>query len=297
MISAQEILLDSEESITNYPPKKEQPASVEVKTVTPTSNDFESYAAATVDTLSETILSDAAEGSLRIAITGSAAEIGVSYLIENSPLPNLDTSPIVIVCRSISPSYVFLEQPLEREISLGASFSGYRVSKALTTTQTENWGECVAKWKATYLDGTYDEWYQQFKVVKGRSKYALTSEQLRRDFPTVNWKRFRTNDFQDLLDVGWNALASKLMSRQIRIDRIRSWEVLNWAHSQACYLHLLIQDDNFDSVRFEIMNLQYRETIRELLENSLETWYDKENDDTPRADDHMPAKIGIRLSR
>lgn len=297
MISSQELLLDSEESISNYPPKSEQPASVEVKIITPTKNEFDSYSSAVVDTLSETITSAAVEGSLRVAIAGSSAEVGVSYIIQSAAASNIDPDPIIVVCKSISSDYVFIEQPLEREISAGSSFSGFKVSKSMTTEQTENWGECLAKWKATYLDGSYDEWYQQFKIVKGRVRYALTAEQLRRDFPTVNWKRFRTNDLKDLLDVGWSSLSSKLMARQIRIDRIRSWEVLNWAHSQSCYLHLLIQDDNFDSVRFEIMNLQHRETVRDLLENSLETWYDKENDDTPRADDHMPAKIGIRLSR
>lgn len=297
MISSQSVLVDSEESITGYPPKTEQPASVSVKVITPTKNEFDSYTVAVVDTLSETITAAAVEGSLRVAIAGSSAEVGVSYIIQSAAASDVDIDPMIVVCRSVSSNYVFIEQPLEREISASASFSGFRVSKSMTAEQTGNWGECLAKWKATYLDGSYDEWYQQFKIAKGRVNYSLTSEQLRKDFPTVNWKRFRTNDFKDLLDVGWNSLSSKLMARQIRVERIRSWEVLNWAHSQACYLHLLIQDDNFDSVRFEIMNLQHRETVRDLLENSLETWYDKENDETPRADEHMPAKIGIRLSR
>lgn len=297
MISAQTILLDSTESVQGYGPRQEQPSSASVKTVTPTVSNFDSYQPATVDTLSEVISSAADEGALKVAITGSSAEPEKLYLIQNTAASNEDTSPFVVKCKSVSADFVYFEEPLERAVAANATFKGYAISHALTAEETENYGECLAKWKATYADGTSDEWYQQFKITKAKVNYALTSEQLRKDFPTVNWKRFRTTDFRDLLDVGWRFLSSKLMSRGIRIERIRSWEVLNFAHSQACYLHLLIQDDNFDSVRYEIMNMQHRETVRDLLENSLETWYDKENSDTPRADDHPPVKNGIELSR
>ena len=299
MTSSQHILVDSTESLTSYGPRFEQPVSAEVKYVSPSENQFDAYQAASTDSLSETTAGSAAEGAGSLTMSApTGAQAGRQYLLANGAASGLSTAPIIVTVESTSGSVVFLSEPLEAEIADSATLLGYLVFYALPATSTEGAGEGLAHWKTTYADGSFVEWSQQFRVVKNlTNQYTLTPDRLRQYFPDIDSRKFRTNSLNEVIDTGWQMLRGALDAKGMYPEKIKSWEALNWVHALACYSHLLRLQEPFDDIRYQYVLVDYQTTLNNLLEGSVQLWYDKSSTDGPRPDDHLPTLRGLGITR
>lgn len=297
MANAQTVLVDSTESIHSYPYTLLRPSSVEVKYITPAKNQFDTFVAGTVENVSQVVNTLAPEGAKSLLMTGTTVVPGNQYLVNNPLTSSLEGGPLVVTIKSRHVNEAFLSEPLERPIAASARLTSYKCSFALTADDTASWGECLARWKATFIGGAVDEWEQQFKVVQSKVNYVLTPALLRQRYPDINSKRFRTNDLTELIATGWEMLRTAMDARGLSPERIRSWDALTWLHAKACYLHLALLQEPFDDIKYNEVKLDYREHLRATLEASKLFWYDADNTNTPRADDHLPALPGLRITR
>lgn len=297
----QQIVKDSTGTIHSYAPRLEQPVSVELKYRTPSeSSTYDAYQAGTVDTLSETVLNDAAEGSTDVTMTAaSSAEADVQYLIENVSETE-SPEPQVIESAGKSPSgvVVFLKKPTEAAIKASATLKGYRVSFQLPASSTESRGESLAHWKATFADGTVSEWSQQFFIVENESNpYSLTPSELLDIFPNIQHMKYRSTSMNELIDAGWLILRDDLLARGYHPQNVKSWSALTMVHANACYYHLVRIQENRDPIEEESQRQTYKMSFANLVEGNVQFWYDRDNTNAPRPEDHVPQTRGIGLTR
>lgn len=300
-MQTQQIIVDTTGTIYSYAPRLEQPVSVQLKYRTPAvSTTFDAYQAGVADTLSETVLTDASEGVTDLTMSAASASVdGVQYLIVNASETE-SPAPQVIESAGKSPSgvVVFLRKPSGAAIKAGAALLGYRVSYQLTAAETAGRGESLAHWQATYADGTVAEWAQQFYVVENQSNpYSLTPTELINIFPNVQHMKYRSNTMTELIDAGWLVLRDDLLARGMYPNRIKSWSALTMVHANACYYHLIRIQEGKDPADEDLQRQVYQMSLANLVEGNVSFWYDQDNTNAPRPDDHTPLSSGLGISR
>jgi hypothetical protein len=298
------ILKGSTQTLVSYPRVSAggslilaQPTSVEVQITTPASTPatVDTFASATVDTLSTTTSSDAAEGAVRIPLATALETFkGRSYLVENEE----GTVHVVECGYTTDDNDIWLAGPLLSAVESGSLVKGWACSKALTSAQTATCGNGTATWKAV-IDGVTYQWAQSFRVVRRIVSSTLTPQRLIADAPALIGGRGRNDlNLEKLIDAAWrHEVLPLLHARGIKEEDIVSVEELEPLHLAACLvLHYRSRQD-VDGAFFERQVARLEQLKETTFVSDL--WWDYPQNDTaaPRPEANAGKPSGIRMSR
>lgn len=245
----QRVLKDSTETIWTYPPI------LAVASGTPTARIGTqaeglptSGSNATVDSVSTTLSADADAGDTRLTVASATWVKGRKYLITAT------TGEIVPVESLTSGTGTTLDiaEPLPVACASGSTVKGYRISIALTATQTASIGRSVVEWTAS-LDGVSKTWADYFEVVEFDAGYTLDAATLLASSPYCALKRPDSDaDFREMIDAAYRRhIEVALMAKGLSPARLVSRRLLESVHIAACELFLAQQFEDDQTIRDE----------------------------------------------
>jgi hypothetical protein len=280
---------DTAGTIEFYPPENSVPSTATLDLYDNSHTTLASAATATIDSTSTTIAANVAEGarSLTVALaTGITA--GVSYLVQEAGQK--------WICRvkSVSTTTVYFYGECPFALTTSATFKGYRLSYALTTTHTANKGENFSAEFHYTADSVVRHHIQTFDVVASIAWYPTTINNLVDAHPHLQrWLDSDDKDASNLLDTAWKQrLVPMLFAKQMRIERIRDLDQLIPLHTAIA--NEMVAFDQFmadpdKAVQHQAASKLTDDTSQLLFANL--SWYDANDDKVPSADEQNVVRV------
>ena len=302
----QKILVGSAQTLVSYPlvspagaPLLAQATSVTVRIGTPAISLPDTYDNATVDTVSQTLDSNAEEGASYVYLGGAVALVaGRKYLINSSD--NSGYTHVVEATISATDSSVSLAEPLVAKVWSGDAFQGFAVSHALTAAETADPGNGIAMWRAVVSGNTY-EWAQSFRIVRRIPVCPLDPTSLTQAYPIVHTMRARTDiSLLEVISSSWHyRVLRALEAKGVQEENIISTDVLEPLVAIACVYHLAVQDPSQSPDFVQRLAEDYERTMSSVLasRNWCEDPQSEDPGPRPNTEQPSPRRGDIRLSR
>lgn len=293
------VLLGSTDSLLVYPPEPEQPTGATVRIRTPSTPLPDSGVAATVDSLSATTSADAAEGATALTLASAATFVRGRQYVVTAPTGEVFG---VRCAKGGSSTTLLLTEPLPLAVGTGATVQGYALSVALSTTQTSQRGEGVARWTATFAGDATEVFDTPLRVVRRIVRPTLTSSRATTLYPLLHTLRDRADtDFTEALTSTWDRLLlPALEAHGIAEELIVSPEKLESAHASYLVAHLMRNDPAREAADRDYWDAQARDALETALA-SKQFWVDTSDEDdavVPRVEDAPPAAYrSVRWTR
>jgi hypothetical protein len=282
------VIEDSTETLETYPPILVQATGTPTARIGSPATGFNPTAAGTactVDSLSTSVDADAQEGATQLVVSEATWVRGRRYLITTT---TGEVFPVVSQTSGLSDT-LDVEEPLPRSVLTGATITGWRISVALSSTQTSTRGTGVVEWTAT-LNGVSRVWEDTWEIVHSDGAYTLTADLLTRQSPYAARMRADSDvDYSEAIDAAWNRFVlPSLMAKQVRPHLISSRKVLEPAHIAAVEYLLAMTQDNDSQMRAEKKE-SFNESMSLILA-SRDLWVNPDNGDvtTPNPDTARP---------
>lgn len=262
-----------------------QPSSATVRIRTASTPLPDSATAVTVDSLSGTLTSAAAEGATSLALTGAVTLVrGRQYVVTTTTGERF----VVESRASGSSSTVRLAEPLPMAAAASSTIHGFALTTTLSTAQTSDIGEGLALWAVTYSSSVY-AFTTQFRVVERIPRSTLTATALTRGYPIVHTIRSRLDGgLDELLQTVWDdALLPALEARGIRAELVIDPSRLEGVHAAMAVHHLLMLDPSKESAFRD----EWKTIATQRFETALasrEFWVDGEDEGAAPRDESAP---------
>jgi len=273
-------------------------AYVQIYTPASSPTTVDTWASATISTISTTLASSASEGARTLTLSASATMYrGTLYSIR-TVAGEIHT---VESARNITGTTVYLKDPLTHDVPSGSDFVGIDIYKVLTTAQTALAGPCHAIWKCV-VNGIDMRWSTQFSIVRRLATSKLTPSRLIRDYPIVLSSVDASDyDLEHALGAGWrNEVLPWLHANNISEENIVSVEELEPLHALATVVAILRQRPDTEQVYFDRMQGRLDQLKETTLASS--TWFEaNQNTDPPglgpSTNEVVKQGNGFRVSR
>lgn len=276
-----------------------QPTSCTVRIATPAVSMPSTYDNATVDTVSQTLSANVAEGDIALYLSSAAALVrGRDYIVTGTA----DSTPPLLVRAENGGTVtdVLLAEPIPTALATASTFKGFAVSHALTTTETANPGNGLALWRAVIDSVTY-EWAQSFRIVRRIPVCPLTTTRLTQAYPVIHTMRARTDtSLDELVLSSWEfRVLRALEAKGITEENIISTEVLEPLVAIGCLLQLCLQDPTLAADYVDRVQQDYDRTMASVL--GSRHWFETEQHENPsprpNTEDPTPRRGAIGLTR
>lgn len=269
MTARPRVLIGTTQTLESYGPPLGQPSAATVTLRTP-AVDFEAAVNATRDQMSTTLSAAGAEGDESLTIASAAVVRGRYYLATTA---SGDLLPVRAKNEGTVTTF-HLESPLQRAVASGAALKGAMVSLALSATQTEVKGECLARWSAT-IGGVVHIWDQPFDIVEAFQFYTMNPAKLFSAYPIMYRLSLPADlDLNEAIANTWDYnILPMLEAKGMHLNKIKSTHALEPVHAVGVLLHLLSMDESkpADFVA------QWQERFEQQVERALARrtfWYD-----------------------
>lgn len=216
---------------------------------------------------------------------------GRKYLVRH-----LDNTSIVVSAQTVTGNILYLAEPLERAVATSAVVSGFAITKALTTAQTDLVGNAVAILRAVVGGITYS-WAHAFRIVRRLVVIPLTGDDLTAAYPVVHSMLPETQSLEEVINAAWQMrLLPKLAAKNVLEEDIVDAEVLRPLLALACLAHLVAQSRTADATWRDSINADFDRLVETTM--SRRDWHDEPQDvDPPLAPDPIRRRMGLRVSR
>ena len=205
----------------------------------------DTYAAATVDTLSTTTQGAHQEGDDHVTLSASVALVANRrYLLEPGNGRHLDVRAL----EGGTTNQLRTAEPLPCDVPNGSSVKGWAVTIALTAAQTNQVGDALALFRAVINGNTY-EWSESFRIVNRITSPRLNPTMLTHAYPILASLRDTNDiDYEETIQSAWeHRIVPALAAKGILDEDVISDEALIPWHASACVLHLIEPDPRFSS--------------------------------------------------
>lgn len=290
----QKILRASTQTLVAYPRLAPQrlllatPTSATVKLLTPAVQG-DTYASATVDTLSTTTQGAHQEGDDHITLAGSVALVANRrYLIEPGNGRHLDVRAL----QGGTTNTLRVAEPLPCDVPNGSAVKGWACTIALSAAQTDQVGDALALFRAV-ISGTTYEWSESFRIVNRITSPRLTPTMLTHAYPILASLRDTNDiDYEETIQAAWeHRIVPTLAAKQVLDEDVISDEALIPWHAAACVLQIVEPDPRFST--------DFVGRMRELYDQQTQTTFNRidfavrgQTDVTPR-DSGSEYKYGV----
>lgn len=260
----QRILRASTQTLVSYPrlyPTElvlGAPSSVSLLLQTPAVQDTV-FTAASFDTLSTTTQGAHQEGDTHITLAGNVALVaGRRYLIQLATGRDIDVQAL----EGGTTNTLQLVEPLPCAIANNSAVRGFAVLRVLTTAQTDQVGDSLARWRATVAGNTY-EWSESFRIVNKVTSPRLTPTRLTHAYPLMSSLRDTNDiDYEAIIEAAWvHRVIPLLAARKILDEDVISDEALVPLHALACVLHIVEPDPRFSTDFIERLRVAYDKAV------------------------------------
>lgn len=260
----QRILRASTQTLVSYPrlyPAElvlGAPSSVSLLLQTPAVQDTV-FSAASFDTLSTTTQGAHQEGDTHITLAASVALVaGRRYLIQLATGRDIDVQAL----EGGTTNTLQLVEPLPCAIANNSAVRGFAVLRVLTTAQTDQVGDSLARWRATVAGNTY-EWSDSFRIVNKVTSPRLTPTRLTHAYPLMSSLRDTNDiDYEAIIEAAWaHRVVPLLAARKILDEDVISDEALVPLHALACVLHIVEPDPRFSTDFIERLRVAYDKAV------------------------------------
>jgi hypothetical protein len=190
-----------------------------------------------VDTLAVTIAAAAEEGDTEIDLdTTTNVVVGRRYL-----LIDVDAVQVVTV-KSKDTERIYLAESLRRDASTSAVLTGWAITAALTSSDTDLVGPAVVQFRCV-IGGQTVSWTEAVRVARRLPVVPLTAGELVRVYPEIVSTHARADEtLDDLILAAWEHVLLPRVQRQgYWPEDIVNADVLRPALALACLLHVVRQ--------------------------------------------------------
>ena len=281
-MSNQRFREDKAGTLVHYPQEGEPSSSATVVVYYPGGGELQASAAATCDSTSTTMATSYARGVTTVAVaSGSGITAGKKYLIEEGGRKQ----PVTV--KAVSSTTVYLYDKLAFSVTSSATFKGYSLTYALTSTHTADKDlNYRASW--TYAIGGVTYYADSFfDVVGAVDWYATTwSDVLARHGWVSEEVRDPDLDGARYLATGWEVLREKFNARGKRLERLRTVDAAKASHC-AVVAWLLADERAMRDPAMLPMLEQAERRLKEALDELLSNvgFYDDNEDLAAGADE------------
>lgn len=283
----QVVLMGSTDTLLSYPKLRpvdsfalEQPAAATAKVLSP-GVPAPDVQAATRDTLSAVVETDAVEGDRTLVVADAATWVrGRRYLLDLSTGEQL----VVKAAAGGTGTTLRLASPLPCDVPATSTVKGFAVSVALTADDTAlETQHALVQWTAT-IGGMALPWAEEFAIVRRMPRWELDAEELVKRLPDVLGDRSR--DDVDLSETIEGALEEELLPRLRGARKIREEDIIStWplvpAHVAAVALFLARNDSSKAEAYREELRVELEQKL-DLAIADLDAWYDAPQEETPQ---------------
>lgn len=210
---------------------------------TPWTDETAAWSVGTVDTLALTVAAAAEEGDDELDLPStSSVVVGRRYL-----LVDVDGVQVVSIARKDT-ERVYLGEPLRRDVSDGAVLTGWAITAALTSADTNTVGPGVIQFRCV-LGGLTVSWTESLRVARRLPVVPLTPDELVRVYPEVKSLHARQDEtLEDLILSAWDhVLLPRIMRQGHYPEDVVNPDVLRPALALACLLHVVRQSRAVDA--------------------------------------------------
>lgn len=195
------------------------------------------WSTGTVDATSETVSASAEEGDEFIDVADATdVVVGRRYILVDT-----DDTQVVSV-KAKTATRVHLGEPLRRDVSAAAVLTGWAITAALTSGNTDLVGPAVVQFRCT-LGGVTVSWTEAVRIARRLAVVPLTPDELVRVYPEIKSIHARQDEtLEDLILSAWDhVLMPRVMRQGYYPEDIVNADVLRPALTMACLLHVVRQ--------------------------------------------------------
>ena len=194
------------------------------------------WSVAVADTLAQTVTAAAEDGATSLAVVSTSVVAGRQYL-----LVDVDAVFVVSVARKAT-GIVYLGEPLRRAVSATAVLTGWALTSALTSAQTDKVGPAVVQWRAT-VGGESVSWTDAFRIARRLPVIPLTSSQLVQAYPEIKSIHARQDEtLEQVIASAWEyEVLPRILRRESFPEDIVNADAVRPLLATACMLHILKQ--------------------------------------------------------
>jgi len=288
-------LTDTAGTLAFYPPELGASSAATVALYYPGGGTLQAAATATRDSTSTTLSAAAAKGARSVVVTSATGiTVGTRYLVAAGGLT------VDVEVKSISGTTIYITAPLSAPMASGATYKGWLLSYALTTTHTDVIDQSYrAEWVYTIATVAYQS-QQTYDVVAALDYYETTLADVIARHPRISamlydWQQ----DGDDLLETVWQQMVvPALRARRMRPELLMDKGGLVPVHVAHVNLHVAEHEAMLSSDRLEqldVAKVNAESTLQ--LYSSAVDWQDESEDLQLDADEEHQVQTYIGISR